>query len=286
MANGRSNIIISIFGTSSGIGKTITAINLAAGLTKEGYNVCLVDLDLQFGDIANYLKMEPRYTITSAHLQKDSEDFNIVNFLSEYRYSGSAGEVKFSVLASPRMIFDAYIIDVEFIERIIKQLYDFEFVILDLSAVFSALNLAMLDLSTVINFIGVIDYLPSVKNFKIGYDTLIRFEYEDSKIWLIENRSTAEKLIHGDDVQRIVGTDFFHKLPNDFIATRKSIVEGCPLMFAAPNSPLTKSFAELAAKYARRQRGIDEPQQQDTVEEIQGFFSRLIGKFRRNDKGR
>lgn len=280
MEDGRGNIIVSIFGTSSGIGKTITAINLAAGLNSEGYSVCLVDLDLQFGDISAYLKLNPKYTITSAHMQKDAENFNITDYLTEYHYKDSTGEVNFSVLVSPKMIFDAYIIDVEFIEKIIKQLYQFDFVILDLNSVFSALNLAMLDMSTVINFIGVIDYLPSVKNFKIGYDTLIRFEYEDSKIWLIENRSDAEKLIHAADIQKIVGVDFFHSLPNDYYSVKKSILEGCPLMFAAPNSQLTESFKELADKYTRRQKGIEESE--ETVEKTrsqEGFFSKIFKVF-------
>ena len=287
MADGRSNIIISIFATSSGIGKTVTAINLAAGLTSEGYSVCLVDLDLQFGDVANYLKLDPKYTLTSAHMRKDEENFNIVDYLTEYHYKDNTGEISFSVLASPKMIFDAYIIDVEFIERIIKQLYHFDFVILDLNSVFSALNLAMLDLSTVINFIGVVDYLPSVKNFKIGYDTLIRFEYEDSKIWLIENRANAEKLIHAEDIQRLVGVDFFHNLPNDFISLRKSILDGCPLMFSAPESPLTKSFQELADKYMRRQKGIAETDDniaEEKESEGHGLFSKILGMFHREGR--
>ena len=68
MAEGRNSIIISIFSTSSGNGKTVTAINLAAGLANEGYAVCLVDLDLQFGDISTYLKLNPQYTITDAQM--------------------------------------------------------------------------------------------------------------------------------------------------------------------------------------------------------------------------
>lgn len=286
MDDGRSNIIISIFGTSSGIGKTVTAINLAAGLNSEGYSVCLVDLDLQFGDISSYLKLNPKSTLTTAHMQKDAENFDIVNFLTEYHYKDSMGEVNFSVLVSPKMIFDAYIIDVEFIERIVKQLYQFDFVILDLNSVFSALNLAMLDMSTVINFIGVIDYLPSVKNFKIGYDTLIRFEYEDSKIWLIENRSDAEKLIHTNDIQKIIGVDFFHNLPNDYNSVKKSILDGCPLMFAAPGSPLTKSFKELADKYTRRQRGIAETEEEtkDEPQAKEGIFSKILKVFHRQGR--
>ena len=52
MANVRSSVIISVFSATPGIGKTVVAINLAAGFAHEGYRVCLVDLDLQFGDVA------------------------------------------------------------------------------------------------------------------------------------------------------------------------------------------------------------------------------------------
>ncbi len=61
-----SSIIISVFSTSSGSGKTVTAINLAAGLAEEGYRTCLVDLDLQFGDVMGYLDMVSDFTIADA----------------------------------------------------------------------------------------------------------------------------------------------------------------------------------------------------------------------------
>ena len=44
MVNERGSVIISVFSTTAGIGKTVTAINLAAGIAHEGYSVCLVDL--------------------------------------------------------------------------------------------------------------------------------------------------------------------------------------------------------------------------------------------------
>lgn len=280
MAEGRSSIIISIFSTSSGIGKTITAINLAAGLTNEGYAVCLVDLDLQFGDIVKYLKLEPKLTIADANadLKNDSTNFNVTDYLTEYHYIGdNGGEIKFSVLAPPRMIYDAYRIDVDIVEDLIQRLNYFDFVVLDLSAVFSTLNVAMLDMSTIINFLGVMDFLPSVKNFKIGYDTLIRFEYEESKIRLVENRANSQKLIDGRDVERLLGETFFHRLPNDFQSVNKSILQGCPLMFAAPSSPLTKSFIELSGEYTgRNSSGADDISHVDTN---QGFFSKFLNIF-------
>ena len=274
MTNNRSSIIISVFSTTPGIGKTVTAINLAAGIAHEGYSVCLVDLDLQFGDVMNYLQLVSDRTIASAQrmFKADPENFDIKNFLSEYR----TGYYNFSVLPAPIFVSDAYQIDVLTVEYIIStQLSYFDFIVLDLNSVFSSLNLAMLDLSTIINYLGVIDFLPALKNYKIGYDTLIRFNYEDQKIRLVENRADAQKLIHTADAEKLLGTKFYHRLPNDFPAADKSIQEGRPLMLAAPKSKLTESFLELTARYTNRNDAMTLPPGQAP----QGFVSRALNSI-------
>lgn len=284
MAGERNSIIISVFSTSSGNGKTITAINLAASLSCEGYAVCLVDLDLQFGDIVKYLKLEPKHTIDE--VQRDfmtkNGNINVIDYLTTYEHVSydALPSITFSVMAPPSKVFDAYNIEVPIVEQIIRQMNYFDFIILDLNAVFSALNLAMLDMSTIINYVGVVDFLPSVKNFKIGYDTLIRFEYEESKIRLIENRANSQKLISGNDVERLIGENFFHRLPNDFPAVNKSVREGRPLMYAEPNSALTKSFTELARKYTRHQELIQNHQLGAApVEQNRSFVSKVMSMF-------
>ena len=273
MTEERSSIIISVFSTTPGIGKTVTAINLAAGIAHEGYSVCLVDLDLQFGDVMNYLQLVSDKTLAAAQrmFKADPENFDVKKFLVEYR----TGYYNFSILPAPIFVSDAYQIDVMTVEYIIStQLSYFDFVILDLSSVFSSLNLAMLDLSTIINYLGVIDFLPALKNFKVGYDTLIRFEYEGQKIRLVENRADSQKLIHTSDAEKLLGTTFYHRLPNDFQATSKSISEGRPLMFAAPDSRLTESFSELTARYTNRQEPLT--LQSQKVQTANGFFSRAL----------
>ena len=273
----RSSVIISVFSTTPGIGKTVVAINLATGLAKEGYAVCLADLDLQFGDVLNYLKLTSTHTVAGAQraFQDNPEAFRVKDYLIQYQL----GDVNFSILPAPLYIYDAYQTDVQVITQIIRHMNYFDFIVLDLNSAFSALNLALLDLSTIINFIGVIDFLPALKNYKVGYDTLLRFEYEESKIRLIENRSDSQKLINARDVERLLGEPFYHKLPNDFPAVNKSINMGQPLMFAAPDSRLTKSFEELVGRYTNRQAAAI-PDIQSTKNE--GFFSSItkgIGKF-------
>ena len=273
MSGVRSSIIISVFSTTPGIGKTVTAINLAAGIAHDGYSVCLVDLDLQFGDVTNYLQIASNKTLAGAQrmFKADPENFDIRNFLVDYR----TGYYDFSVLPAPIYVSDAYQIDVMTVEYIIStQLSYFDFIILDLNSVFSSLNLAMLDLSTIINYLGVIDFLPTLKNFKIGYDTLRRFEYEEQKIRLVENRSDSQKLIQTSDAERLLGTHFYHRLPNDFPAATKSIQEGRPLMFAAPDSRLSESFLELTARYTNRKEPLSLPPIKSPSSA--GFFSRAL----------
>ena len=271
MAEERSSIIISVFSTTPGIGKTVTAINLSAGLAKEGYKVCLVDLDLQFGDVLNYLKLSSSRSIAKAQraMQIDAESFHVKDFLITYDYE----DLTFAVMPPPVYLYDAYQTNVAIIESIIKQLTYFDFVVLDLNSAFSSLNLAMLDISTIINYLGVIDFLPALKNFKIGYDTLIRFEYEESKIRLIENRADSQKLIESKDVERLIGEPFYHRLPNDFPAAIKSINTGIPLIYSAPDSRLTQSFWELTGKYTNRMMSTD-------IHNVQtagiGFFSKIL----------
>ena len=263
----RGSVIISVFSTTPGIGKTIIAINLAAGLAHEGYKVCLADLDLQFGDVLNYLKLSSVNTVAGAQraMLDHPDKFRIGDFLMEYNHSG----VSFFILPAPLYVYDAYQTDIQIVTDIIThRLNYFDYVVLDLNSMFSALNLAMLDISTVINYVGVIDFLPALKNYKIGYDTLIRFEYEESKIRLVENRADSQKLIEGSDVERLLGEPFYHRLPNDYPSVNKSINTGQPLMFAAPDSKLTKSFDALVGLYTNRQ-GTGEPA---AVTDGGGFF--------------
>ena len=280
MAEERSSIIISVFSTTPGIGKTVTAINLSAGLAKEGYKVCLADLDLQFGDVLNYLKLSAdnlkalsNKNIANAQkvIDVDADSFQVKDFLITYRHQ----DLTFAVMPPPKYLTDAYQANVATIENIVKQLTYFDFVVLDLSSAFSALNLSMLDISTIINFIGVIDFLPALKNYKIGYDTLIRFNYEESKIRLVENRADSQKLIDGKDVERLLGEPFYHRLPNDFPAASKSINQGLPLMFVAPDSKLTKSFWNLTGKYTNRTETDNKNLNKVKTAGI-GFFSRLL----------
>lgn len=61
-----SGVVITFFSTASAVGKTLISINMASELARQGYRVCLVDYDLQFGDVANYLKLPVEHSVYDA----------------------------------------------------------------------------------------------------------------------------------------------------------------------------------------------------------------------------
>ncbi len=64
VAAGRTGRVLTVFSPKGGTGKTVVATNLAAALVKkEGKRTLLLDLDLQFGDAAIGLGLEPEKTI-------------------------------------------------------------------------------------------------------------------------------------------------------------------------------------------------------------------------------
>lgn len=244
-ANG---IVITFFSTASAVGKTLVACNMASELAREGYRVCLVDFDLQFGDVCHYLKLSPLRTLADVQrtMQVEGDSIHLQDFLTPYEREN----VRFSVLASPLKLEEAYNIHHDYAVRAVRKLQQsFDYILIDMTSMFSTLNLAMLDLSTIVTFLGIVDFIPTIKNMKIGMDTLKTLNYDKNKIRLVLNRSDSKTRIGLADVQKLLGESFYHVLPNDFQAASTSIRDGVPLVLASKQTALGNALRELVARY-------------------------------------
>ena len=275
MAEERSSIVVTLFSTASGVGKTFVAINIAAELARRGHAVCLVDLDLQFGDVCNYLRLIPNATISDVQHAMDHslEHFRITDFLTIYKRN----EVAFSILPPPQTIAESYTMRADTISNLIEQLNQFDFVIFDTAKIFSELNLSVLDYSTIVLFLCIADFVPAIKNLKMGYDTLGRFKYDENKIKLVQNRSDSQKLILTEDVEEVLARSFYHNLPNDFMTAKNSIDSGCPLVLNTNYTDLTGSLRELVDKFTGKAIEMEEAAE----EEESGFFAKIKSFFGR-----
>ena len=268
-----SGVVITFFSTASAVGKTLISINMAAELSRQGYRVCLVDFDLQFGDVVNYLHMQGAPTVYNAWQRlKENKDFPLQEMISEY----SRENVRFGVLAAPEELSQAYNFTADMVIQIIKRLRTvYDYVIVDTTSMFSLINLSLLDLSTIITFLGVIDFVPTIKNMKIGNETIQSLNYDANKIRLVLNRSdSATQLSIREVEEKTLGSPFYHVLSNDFQAANESIRSGVPLVLRNNNNLLTRDLRQLVALYTNRtyqeEEIFDEPEQKS------GWLSKLF----------
>ena len=147
-----SGVVLTFFSTASSVGKTLISVNMASELASQGYRVCLADYDLQFGDVCNYLKLPFERSVKDIiDVMKRNPDASLKDQLTKYRY----GTVSFDVVPSPELMEDAYNVAVEDCKKLIERLrLMYDYVIVDTTSMFSVLNLAMLDLSTIVTFLG------------------------------------------------------------------------------------------------------------------------------------
>ena len=251
MADARRGIVITVFSTASAVGKTLISINMAAELAKQGYRTCLVDLDLQFGDVCNYLQLQPRYTIADAAkaLETDKDSFAVQDFLTTYdKY-----DVPFGVMAAPLRLEEAYNVQTESVTEVLLQLQlRFDFVVVDTASMFSDINLTAMELSTIVTFLGIVDFIPTIKNMKSGSDSIRELGFDVNKLRFVLNRSNSKTRIDLQDVEQLLGSEFYHVLPNDFGAATRSIKTGVPLVLDNKTTPLKTEMRNLVARYTNR----------------------------------
>ena len=269
-----NGVVISFFSTASSVGKTLIGINMAAELARQGARVVLVDYDLQFGDVCNYLQLEPEQTLMDAQrsIQLTGSSFDVRECLTPY----SCRNIMFAVLAAPRKLEESYNIETSVAQKVIEQLQGlFDYVIVDTTSMFSELNLMLLDISTIVTYLGVVDFLPTIKNMKIGSDTLRTLGYDSEKIRLVLNRSNAKTRISSEDVQKLLKQEFYYVLPNDFQAASQSIIDGKPLVLEHQDIALSDAIRGLVGLYSNRSLGgVEEPVRREHKSSLLG---RLFG---------
>ena len=236
--------VVTILGPKGGTGKTLTATNLAVALAQRGKEVVLVDLDLQFGDIGLAMGLSPERTITD--LMKAGPPFDHEK-LDAYLLKHPSG-VK--VLIAPTRPDQAGALSVDYLRDIYAALRTMsDAVIVDTPPGFTAEVIATIDVSSDICMIGMLDSL-SLKNMKLGLETLELMGYETGNVTLILNRSDSSVGILPEDVSTIIGRPPDISVPSDREIPR-SINEGTPIVASKPGSGVAKAFEALADRYAK-----------------------------------
>jgi pilus assembly protein CpaE len=234
--------MICILGPKGGAGKTLVASNLAVTLASSGYKVGVVDLDLQFGDVGLSLGLSPKKTIYDLAKSGGSLD---VDKLEGYLAVHSSGT---RVLMAPTRPDHAGVVTTELLREVYALLRSTnDYVIVDTPPGFTPEVIAASDSSSHICMVGVLDSL-SLKNTKLGLETLDLMGYSSDGITLVLNRADSRVGITQDDVAAIVGRTPDVLVPSDRDIPR-AVNEGTPIALSKPRSDAARAFQALSARY-------------------------------------
>jgi pilus assembly protein CpaE len=235
--------LICVLGPKGGIGKTLTSANLAVALAQLRKRVVVVDLDLQFGDVGLSLGLTPQRTIYDLVKSGGSLDAEKLEAFLTTHESGA------SVLMAPVRPDQAAAVTVEFLHEVYALLRSsHDFVVVDTPPGFMPEVIASIDASTHVCIVGTLDSL-SLKNTKLGLETLDLMGYESERIAMVLNRADSKVGVTQDDVSAIVGRSADVLLPSHRDIAR-SVNEGKPVVASRPRSDVARAFRTLADHYA------------------------------------
>ncbi len=233
--------VICVLGLKGGSGKTLTSVNLAVSLAQAGRTVVVMDLDLQFGDVALAMGLTPMRTIYDLVRSGGSLDAGkLEDFLMEHPSGARA-------LLAPVRPDQAAMITVPFLQEVQRLLGEmFEFVVIDTPPSFAPEVISAVDTSDDVLVVAMRDTL-SLKNTKLGLETLERMDYDRRRIKMLLNRANTNVGIEREDVLAILGRDVDIMIPSNREITR-SINQGEPIAMQR-TSDAGKAFRALAQEY-------------------------------------
>jgi pilus assembly protein CpaE len=156
------------------------------------------------------------------------------------------------VLVAPTRPDQASSIGPEFLREVYPLLRaTSDFVVLDSSPGFTPEVISAIDASTYVCMIGTLDTL-SLKNTRLGLETLELMGYDPERIVLVLNRAGSRVGIDDDDVLSVVGRRPDVRVPSD-VEVPRAVNEGVPIVIAKPDSSAAKAFRALADQFLQRE---------------------------------
>lgn len=209
-AHGRHGRIVTVFSPKGGTGKTVTATNLAASFAKhEKKRTLLLDLDLQFGDAAIMLGLEPEktiYDLVTAPGELDSEK------LAGYVTTHACG---LDILPAPLRPEDAELVTESKLTRLLEVAREsYDVIVVDTSPFFHGPMLATLDRTDELLMLCGLD-VPTLKNVRLSMQTLELLSFPAQRIRFVLNRANSKVGMSKKDVEGALQVAIRYEVPSD-----------------------------------------------------------------------
>lgn len=235
--------VIAVMSPKGGVGKTTVATNLAIGLGKVApMGVVLVDLDLQFGDVASGLLLEPEHSITDAVHGAASRDSMVLKAFLTVHPAG------IYALCGPRTPAESDYITADHVTRLISQLAtEFKYVVVDTAPGLGEHCLATLEQATDGVWVCGMD-VPSIRGLHKCFDVLRELQLLPQGRHTVLNFADRRSGISVQDVEATIG------VPIDTVIPRSrtlpfSTNRGVPILQSSVRDAASKGLKKLVDRF-------------------------------------
>lgn len=246
LRDGAEHRVIVVFSPKGGVGTTTVAVNVAVGLARRSPDrVVIVDLDLQFGQVATHLNMPARLSI--ADLARDAVALSDPGTLRTYTDRHDSG---LAVLAAPATPDGGSAIT----EPMVRQLLEtvgraYQYVVVDAGSGLDDRSEAALRHATDAVIVVTPDF-PALKAVHALRELLTSSGVELSETSFVLNQIFSREILRLRDIEEALETKIALTIPYDGFAFLKSVNEGIPVVIGAPRTPAAEQFGRLVARLA------------------------------------
>jgi len=254
--------VIAVFSGKGGSGVSFLATNLAASMNVP---TLLADLNLQAGDAASFLGIDPKYSVVDfVHNRSRLDDSLINSFLTIH-------SPRLSLLAAPPEAHEAEDVksqDVTEILHVLRQRFDC--IVLDLPHTFDSGTVSALDLADNILIVMTLD-IPGIRSTNRAIKVFNRLGYPKTKVHVVVNRWHKNIDVQLQKVEAHLDEKILGLIPNDYRKVMDSINLGQPLVENEPSSKITIELKRIASIVMN---GTDPNSAQPRKGVLRGMFSR------------
>ena len=234
--------LLTVFSTKGGVGKSLVATNTAVALSDAGKKVCLIDLDVNSGDVAIMLQLSPSRTINDLVAFNGMIDEEAITSILT-RHSD-----RLSIVAAPVRLDSpdhATSVDIGNMIDTLKSMFDY--IVVDTSGVFDDNALTALDRTNTIILVATLD-IPALKGLKLATGTLDLLNFSRDTWKFVLNRADGKVGLTVDEFESTLGL----KADTTLVSSREvltAVNRGEALVRAYPSHPNSKAIVSFAQSF-------------------------------------